>query len=62
MPCDGQTAETVIDALEDADDYAAFEMAVTVDYDAQTAVSRVSPIGVRKERSIAAGSKSKMAM
>jgi hypothetical protein len=25
----------VIDALEDAEDYAAFEMAVTADYDAQ---------------------------
>jgi hypothetical protein len=36
----GLTAETVIDALEDADDYAAFEMAITADYDAQTAVER----------------------
>ena len=36
----GLTAETVIDALEDADEYAAFEMAVTSDYDAQTAVER----------------------
>jgi hypothetical protein len=36
----GLTAETVIDALEDAGDYAAFEMAVTADYDAQTAVER----------------------
>ena len=36
----GLTAETVIDALEDAKDYAAFEMAVTADYDAQTAVER----------------------
>jgi hypothetical protein len=34
------TAETVIDALEDAEDYAAFEMAVTADYDAQSAVER----------------------
>jgi hypothetical protein len=34
------TAETVIDALEDAADYAAFEMAVTSDYDARTAVER----------------------
>jgi hypothetical protein len=32
------TAETVIDALEDAEDYATFEIAVTVDYDAQSAV------------------------
>jgi hypothetical protein len=30
----------VIDALEDTEDYAAFEMAVTADYDAQTAVER----------------------
>jgi len=36
----GLTAETVIDALEDAADYAAFEMAVTADYDARTAVER----------------------
>src|SRR3984957_14648872 len=36
----GLTAETVIDALEDAEDYAAFEMAVTSDYDARTAVER----------------------
>jgi hypothetical protein len=36
----GLTAETVIDALEDAEDYAAFEMAVTADCDAQSAVER----------------------
>ena len=36
----GLTAETVIDSLEDADDYAAFELAVTSDYDAQSAVER----------------------
>ena len=36
----GLSAETVIDALEDAVDYAAFEMAVTADYDAQSAVER----------------------
>jgi hypothetical protein len=36
----GLTAETVIDALEDADDYATFELAVTSDYDAQSAVER----------------------
>jgi len=36
----GLTAETVIDALEDAEDYAAFELAVTSDYDVQTAVER----------------------
>jgi hypothetical protein len=33
-------AETVVDALEDAVDYAVFEMAVTADYDAQSAVER----------------------
>jgi hypothetical protein len=36
----GLTAETVIDELEDAEDYAAFEMAVTAAYDAQSAVER----------------------
>jgi hypothetical protein len=36
----GLTAETVIDAVEDAEDYAAFEMAITADYDAQSAVER----------------------
>jgi hypothetical protein len=36
----GLTAETVIDALEDAEDYVAFEMAVTADYDAHSAVER----------------------
>src|SRR5437879_13841424 len=36
----GLTAETVIDALEDAEDYAAFEVAVDADYDAESAVER----------------------
>jgi len=36
----GLTAETVIDALEDTEDYAAFEMAVTADYDARSSVER----------------------
>jgi hypothetical protein len=36
----GLTAETVISALEDADDYSAFEAAVIADYDAQSAVER----------------------
>ena len=36
----GLTAETVIAALEDAEDYAAFEMAVTADHDAQSTVER----------------------
>ena len=34
------TAETVIGALEDAEDYKAFETAITADYDAQSAVER----------------------
>jgi hypothetical protein len=37
---DGLTAETVIGALEDAEDYGAFEAAITADYDAQSAVER----------------------
>jgi hypothetical protein len=36
----GLTAETVIGALEDADDYQAFEAAIIADYDAQSAVER----------------------
>jgi hypothetical protein len=36
----GLTAETVIDALEDTEDYAAFDLAVTADYDARSAVER----------------------
>ena len=36
----GLTAETVIGALEDAEDYKAFEGAITADYDAQSAVER----------------------
>jgi hypothetical protein len=36
----GLTAETVIKLLEDPDDYRAFELAVTADYDAETAVER----------------------
>jgi hypothetical protein len=36
----GLTAETVIAALEDAEDYQAFEAAVTSDYDAESAVER----------------------
>jgi len=36
----GLTAETVIGALEDAEDYKAFEVAITADYDAQSAVER----------------------
>jgi hypothetical protein len=36
----GLTAETVIHAIEDAEDYKAFEAAVIADYDAQSAVER----------------------
>ena len=36
----GLTAETVIGALENAEDYKAFEAAITADYDAHSAVER----------------------
>src|SRR5215216_5230425 len=36
----GLTAETVIGALEDPEDYKAFEAVITADYDAQSAVER----------------------
>src|SRR5215472_10712969 len=36
----GLTAETVIGALEDADDYTAFEAAISADYDAPSAIER----------------------
>jgi hypothetical protein len=36
----GLTAETVLGAHEDAEDYKAFEAAITADYDAQSAVER----------------------
>src|SRR5262249_47255073 len=36
----GLTAETVISAMEDAEDYKAFEAAIIADYDAQSAVER----------------------
>lgn len=36
----GLTAETVITALEEAEDYKSFEAAITADYDAQSAVER----------------------
>jgi hypothetical protein len=36
----GLTAETIIVPLEDADDYQAFELAVTADYEAEIAVER----------------------
>ncbi|MDN3274941.1 hypothetical protein QWJ07_11835 [Frankia sp. RB7] len=36
----GLTAETVIDTLEDASDYTAFEMAITADYNPESGVAR----------------------
>jgi hypothetical protein len=36
----GLTAETVIDGLEDGEDYRGFETAIIADYDAETAVER----------------------
>src|SRR5215471_10176655 len=36
----GITAETIVGTLEDADDYKAFEKAITADYDAQSALER----------------------
>jgi hypothetical protein len=36
----GLTAETVVEPVEDAEDYRAFEMSVTAEFDAQTAVER----------------------
>src|SRR3990172_1601128 len=36
----GLTAETVVVALEDIEDYQAFEAAIIADYDARTAVER----------------------
>jgi hypothetical protein len=36
----GLTAETVIEVLEDTEDYRGFEAAIIADYDARTAVER----------------------
>jgi hypothetical protein len=36
----GLTAETVIDGLEDSEDYRGFEAAIIADYDAETAIER----------------------
>jgi hypothetical protein len=36
----GLTAETVIGALEDAEDYKVFEETIAADYDAQSAIER----------------------
>ena len=40
MGVHGLTDETVIGALEDGEDYKAFEAAIIADYDAQSAVER----------------------
>ena len=42
----GLTAETVIGALEDAEDYQAFEAAIIADYDVQSAVERETGVAV----------------
>ena len=42
----GLCAETVIEILEDVDDYKAFEAAIIADYDAQTAVERELVLGL----------------
>jgi hypothetical protein len=36
----GLTAETVVEPFEDPEDYKAFEMSITAEFDAQTAVER----------------------
>src|SRR5215831_1911080 len=53
----GLTAETVIGALEDAENYKAFELAITADYDAQSkpaiilsSVDLPQPDGLNKQR------------
>ena len=46
MLCAGLTAETVIAALEDQEDYHAFEAAVISDYDSETAVERELVLGL----------------
>ena len=57
MTLNGLTAETVIGALEDAEDYKAFELAITADYDAQSkpaiilsSVDLPQPDGLNKQR------------
>jgi hypothetical protein len=49
----GLTAETVISALEDAEDYKAFEGAITADYDAQLS-SRARACAATSQHSVAA--------
>jgi hypothetical protein len=41
----GLTADTVIGTLKDAEDYKAFEAAITPDYDAQSAIERELVLG-----------------
>jgi hypothetical protein len=40
------TAETVIDGLEDSEDYGAFEAAAIADYDVRTAVERETRVAL----------------
>src|ERR1700690_481394 len=49
----GLTAETVIDGLEDSEDYRGFEAAIIADYDAETAVERELVLLWRLRRIIA---------
>jgi hypothetical protein len=44
----GLTAETVIEGLEDTEDYRAFEATIISDYDAQTAVERELVLGLTR--------------
>jgi hypothetical protein len=44
----GLTAETVVDVLEDPEDYRAFEAAVTADFNPETAVEREAGAAARK--------------
>jgi hypothetical protein len=42
----GLTAETIVQVLEDPEDYKAFELSVTAGFDAQTAVERELVLGL----------------
>jgi hypothetical protein len=49
----GLTAETVVDVLEDSEDYQAFERAVTSDFDVQPAVAVIqlcSIVAISRDR------------
>ena len=51
----GLTAETVVGALEDAEDYKAFETAIAADYDASSAVERELVLRLRRATTIEPG-------